>query len=221
MNPVLLDSVDGDGSAASEDLLAFCARLAGTTESPRIKAAKARARVSMFPPAARVVSLVTPYDTREDVVGLECECQRVPPMSEDISEELKTFMTQAVPYWRTLGLELKELEQGRAVFEAESRPDLMQNTVIHGGVLASIADSACAVAGISRVYPANYASTINLQIAYLKPLLEGRFRAEGRCLKAGKKILFCEAVVVDDKKDVICTASSQLMVIPWKGGRSG
>ena len=125
-------------------------------------------------------------------------------------------MTRAVPYWRTLGLELKHVEPGTAVFEAEARPELMQYEVLHGGVLASIADSACAVAGVSRVYPESYATTINLQIAYLKPVLAGRFRAEGKCLKAGKSILFCEAVVSDEKGAVVCTASSQLMVIPWK-----
>ena len=131
-------------------------------------------------------------------------------------EELREFMTRGVPYWRTLGLELKEVEPGRAVFEAETRPELMQIAVLHGGVLASIVDSACAVAGVSKVFPESYATTINLQIAYLKPVVEGRFRAEGRCLKAGKSILFCEAVVFDEKGAVVCTASSQLMVIPWK-----
>lgn len=137
--------------------------------------------------------------------------------SENALEKLRESMTQAVPYWRTLGLELKEVVPGRAVFEAQARPDLMQNAVVHGGVLASIADSACAVAGISQVFPASYATTINLQISYLKPLTEGRFRAEGKCIKAGKSILFCEAVVLDQDNKVICTASSQLMVIPWKG----
>lgn len=133
---------------------------------------------------------------------------------EKLFAELREFMTRAVPYWRTLGLELKEVVPGRAVFEAESRPELMQNAVVHGGVLASIADSACAVAGISQVFPANYATTINLQMAYLKPLVQGKFRAEGKCVKAGKTILFCEAVVYDQQNAVICTASSQLMVIP-------
>ena len=127
---------------------------------------------------------------------------------ERLFAELKQFMTQAVPYWRTLGLELKEVSPGRAVFEAESRPDLMQNAVVHGGVLASIADSACAVAGISQVFPANYATTINLQIAYLKPLVRGKFRAEGKCVKAGKTILFCEAAVCDEENAIVCTATS-------------
>jgi uncharacterized protein (TIGR00369 family) len=130
--------------------------------------------------------------------------------------DLRKFMTGIVPYWQTLGLELVEVEPGRAVFAANVRPQLMQNGVLHGGVLASIADSACAVAAISRVYPANYATTINLQVSYLKPVVEGRFRAVGRCLKAGKNVLFSEAQVFDEKETLVCSAVSQLLVIPWQ-----
>jgi uncharacterized protein (TIGR00369 family) len=127
--------------------------------------------------------------------------------------ELKQFMTRQVPYWQTLGFDLKEVEPGRAVFEVAVRDGHMQNGVVHGGVLASIADSACAVAGISMVFPASYATTINLQLSYLKPVIQGRVRAEGRCLKAGKNLLFCEAQVLDEQGALVCTASSQLMVI--------
>jgi uncharacterized protein (TIGR00369 family) len=123
-------------------------------------------------------------------------------------------MSDAIPYWKTLGLELIEVAPGHAVFEAEVRPDLLQNNVVHGGVLASIADSACAVAAISQVFPENYATTINLQVAYLKPLKAGRFRATGKCLKAGRSIFFCEATVVDENNALICTASSQLIAVP-------
>jgi uncharacterized protein (TIGR00369 family) len=130
--------------------------------------------------------------------------------------DLRKFMTGIVPYWQTLGLELVEVEPGHAVFAANVRPQLMQNGVLHGGVLASIADSACAVAAISRVYPTNYATTINLQVSYLKPVVEGRFRAVGRCLKAGKNVLFSEAQVFDEKETLVCSAVSQLLVIPWQ-----
>ncbi|HMF90114.1 MAG TPA: PaaI family thioesterase [Candidatus Angelobacter sp.] len=68
---------------------------------------------------------------------------------------LKEFMITRVPYWQTIGLELKEVAPGSAVFEAAVLPGLLQNKVLHGGVLASIADSACAVAAISLVFPAN------------------------------------------------------------------
>lgn len=137
-------------------------------------------------------------------------------MSNVSLHDLGKFMTSVVPYWQTLGLELKEVVPGKAVFEAEVSPGLLQNNVLHGGVLASIADSACAVAAISMVFPENYATTINLQVSYLKPVTEGRFRAEGRCLKAGKKILFAEAQIFDHRQALVCTASSQLITLPRK-----
>lgn len=137
-------------------------------------------------------------------------------MSNTPLQDLRHFMSTVVPYWQTLGLELKEVAPGKAVFEAAVVPGLMQNKVLHGGVLASIADSACAVAAISLVYPENYATTINLQVSYLKTVSEGRFRAEGRCLKAGKKVLFCEASIFDHQETLVCTASSQLLALPRK-----
>jgi uncharacterized protein (TIGR00369 family) len=137
-------------------------------------------------------------------------------VSNDSLAALKEFMKGQVPYWQMLGLELKEVAPGRAVFEAAVREGHMQNGVVHGGVLASIADSACAVAGISMVFPAGYATTINLQLSYLKAVTQGRFRAEGKCLKAGRNLLFCEADVRDEGGTLVCTASSQLMVISLK-----
>ncbi|HYX54012.1 MAG TPA: PaaI family thioesterase [Candidatus Limnocylindrales bacterium] len=128
-------------------------------------------------------------------------------------QEFQQFMADAIPYWKTLGLRLVEVAPGHAVFEADVSPGMMQNGVVHGGVLASIADSACAVAGISHVFPKSYATTVNLQVAYLKPLREGRFRAEGKCVKPGRSVLFCEARVVDQQGTPICTASSQLLVV--------
>jgi uncharacterized protein (TIGR00369 family) len=126
---------------------------------------------------------------------------------------LKEFMTGRVPYWQTLGLVLKEVAPGQAIFEAAVAPGLLQNKVLHGGVLASIADSACAVAAISLVFPENYATTINLHVSYLRPVTQGRFRAEGKCLKTGKNIMFCDAQVFDEEGSLVCAATSQLMVI--------
>jgi len=126
---------------------------------------------------------------------------------------LKEFMTSRVPYWQTLGLELKEVAPGKAVFEAAVMPGLLQNKLLHGGVLASIADSACAVAAISLIFPANYATTINLHVSYLRPVTQGRFRAEGRCVKAGKNVMFCDAQVFDENGSLVCAATSQLMVV--------
>jgi uncharacterized protein (TIGR00369 family) len=130
------------------------------------------------------------------------------------SKDLRAMMNAGVPYWRTLGLELKEVSPGRAVFECEVREGLMQKRgIVHGGVLASIVDSACAVAAISNLWPKANATTINLRVSYLKPLSQGVFRAEGKCIKAGKTICFCEAQVFNDRNELVCTASSELMIV--------
>jgi uncharacterized protein (TIGR00369 family) len=128
--------------------------------------------------------------------------------------DLQAIMTAGVPYWRTLGLELKEVTAGRAVFECAVHEGLMQKRgIVHGGVLASIVDSACAVAAISTLYPKANATTINLRVSYLKPLSQGIFRAEGKCIKAGKTICFCEAQVFNERNELVCTASSELMIV--------
>ncbi|HEV3036187.1 MAG TPA: PaaI family thioesterase [Candidatus Angelobacter sp.] len=130
------------------------------------------------------------------------------------SADLQTLMSAGVAYWRTLGLELKEVTPGRAVFECEVRESLMQmRGIVHGGVLASIVDSACAVAAISTVYPRANATTISLRVSYLKPLSQGIFRAEGKCIKTGKTICFCEAQVFNERNELVCTASSELMIV--------
>ena len=130
------------------------------------------------------------------------------------SADLQALMSAGVAYWRTLGLELKEVTPGKAVFECEVHEKLMQmRGIVHGGVLASIADSACAVAAISTVYPKANATTISLRVSYLKPLSQGIFRAEGKCIKTGKTICFCEAQVFNERNELVCTASSELMIV--------
>jgi uncharacterized protein (TIGR00369 family) len=139
-------------------------------------------------------------------------------MKSEPKLELQALLEISVPYWETLGLELKEVGQGRAVFEVEVRPGLLQKrNVVHGGVMASIADSACAVAGMTMVFPENYVTTINLQVAYLRPVADGRIRAEGVCVRAGRAVVFSEARIWDARETLVCTATSQLMVLTAKG----
>lgn len=126
---------------------------------------------------------------------------------------LREFMKNQVPFWQMLGLELKEVSSGEAVFECQLRDSHLQNGTVHGGLLASIADSACAVAGISLVFPARYATTINLQLSYLRPVAQGRITARGKCIKAGRNLLFCEAEVFDEHGCLLSTATSQLIVV--------
>ncbi len=82
---------------------------------------------------------------------------------------------------------------------------------IHGGVFASMIDSACACAAWSAIFPKGFITTINLQVSYLKPVIRGTLTCLAECIKTGKNICFCEAQVWNDKGELVATGTSQLM----------
>lgn len=131
-------------------------------------------------------------------------------------EELKKTLYERIPYYSTLGLDLKEMGNGRATFQLNLRKELTQNGMVHGGVIASMIDSACACAAISLVYPDGYITTIDLQIEFLKPVSKGSILAKAKCIKGGKNIYFCKAKVWNEENELISTGSSQLLRISWR-----
>jgi len=127
--------------------------------------------------------------------------------------DLIAEMKRRVPYWGTLGLELLEIGDGRATMAVTFRPQHLQNGVMHGGVVASLIDSACACAALSRIHPDAHATSVNLQVTYLKAVTGGRLTARAECLRAGRRILFTEARVVNDAGELVATGTSQLVRI--------
>jgi len=128
-------------------------------------------------------------------------------------EDLKKILYQRIPYYSTLGLQLQEIGNGRATFEILIREELTQNGMVHGGVIASLIDSACACAAISLTYPNGYITTIDLQIEFLRSAAKGKLIVKAKCMKAGKTIFFCKAKVWNSEGELISTGSSQLLRI--------
>ena len=128
-------------------------------------------------------------------------------------DNLIKLLYEKIPYYSTLGFELQEIANGKAIFEIEIRKELTQNGIIHGGVLASLVDSTCGCAALSLILPDGYITTIDLQVEFLKPVAKGRLIAKAKCIKSGKNIFFCKAKVWSEKGELICTGSSQLLRI--------
>lgn len=110
-------------------------------------------------------------------------------------DDLIKLLYDRIPYYSTLGFELQEISNGRAIFEIKIRDKLTQYGLIHGGVLASLVDSICAYTAISLILPKGYVTTIDLQVEFLKPVSSGRLKAIAKCIKSGKNIFFCKAKV--------------------------
>lgn len=130
-----------------------------------------------------------------------------------------SHLHSSVTYWKTLGLKLKELDEGSAIFEInvwdgltwETSPD---KKIVHGGVLASMLDSCCACAAATVSIPDSLVATIDLQVAYHRVASGGRLVGKGTVKSAGKRVIFCEAEIQDEKGQIIASGTSQLLRIP-------
>ncbi len=112
-----------------------------------------------------------------------------------------------VPFAHLVGLELAEIERGEAIFHLSVRDELKQNKgVLHGGVTASLIDTAAAFAAVTLLNPGESTTTIDLTIHYLRPLTEGRAIARARVLRAGRRVLTISVDVLDETEALAATA---------------
>jgi len=113
------------------------------------------------------------------------------------------------PYLKLLGIELVKLEPEKAVMSLEMQEKLRQpHGLLHGGATASIIDTAMAFAVITCLTEEEKASTVDLTVQYLRPHKDGKITCTAKILRAGKRLLFVSAEVVNEQGKLIATALS-------------
>jgi uncharacterized protein (TIGR00369 family) len=114
-----------------------------------------------------------------------------------------------VPFARLLGIELDNISRGTATLGLRIRKQWLQNHgVVHGGVIASLIDTATAFAIISLLAPSERVTTVDLTVSYLRPLTEGRLTAVARVLRSGRRLFVVSADVFDKDGKLATTALS-------------
>ena len=114
---------------------------------------------------------------------------------------------ERVPFVHLLKIELGEVRRGAATLYLEVRDELRQNNgVVHGGVIASLVDTAAAFAIITSLEKEQTTTTVDLTIHYLRPLFRGRATAEARVIRAGRRILAIRVDVLDETQTLAATA---------------
>jgi acyl-CoA thioesterase len=106
-----------------------------------------------------------------------------------------------------LGIHLEAAEPGIAWMSLEIRDQLKQNNgVVHGGAIAALIDSAAAFAVIPLLDEGETATTVDLTISYLRPLVFGVAKASARVLRRGSRIMVVSAEVFDESGNLAATA---------------
>jgi uncharacterized protein (TIGR00369 family) len=134
-------------------------------------------------------------------------------------KELQAIVGEA-PYPRHMAMRLTEMDAGLATIELElSTVHLQPFGLVHGGVIATMIDTATFWAVFMGIPEDAGLVNVDLKLNYLRSVTKGRLRAEGRSIREGKTICYSEARVYDDLGSLIAHGTSTLMVLPGKGLR--
>lgn len=128
-------------------------------------------------------------------------------LTDDERRRIREAFDQ-VPFAHLIGIELGEVERrGEATLHLAVRDQLRQNRgVVHGGVTASLIDTAAAFAILTLLEPDQSTTTIDLTIHYLRPLLNGQATAQARVLRAGRRLIVVSVEVLDEDGTLVATA---------------
>jgi len=126
------------------------------------------------------------------------------------------------PYPALIGLVVEELEFDSCRIDLTLRKDHLQPFgIVHGGVLATLIDTATFWAAFMRLPEDAGLVNVDLKLNYLKAVSRGHLRAEGRCLRAGRQISYTVASVFDEADELVAHGTSTMMALPGKGLKIG
>ncbi|MDQ3745368.1 MAG: PaaI family thioesterase [Acidobacteriota bacterium] len=143
-------------------------------------------------------------ESARELSAVESACE----LSADASARLREAFTR-IPYARLLGLEFVGASRGEATFALEVREELTRmGGIAHGGVLASLLDTAAAFAVHTLLAPEERTVTVDLTVHFLRPVGEGRVEARARVLRAGRRIVIISAEATDQTGLLVATATT-------------
>jgi len=113
--------------------------------------------------------------------------------------------------WRTLGYRHVESGGGRMVIEWDAGeeytfPESRDAGIVHGGLVATLLDSAMGGACVSMLDEGESFLTADLNVEFMRPARPGTLRAEGRVVHRSRRVAFCAADVTDADGNLVASA---------------
>ncbi|HEY1783401.1 MAG TPA: PaaI family thioesterase [Roseiarcus sp.] len=120
------------------------------------------------------------------------------------------------PIMKTMSFWLTKIDDGFAAFEGDAGPHLLNPLgFVHGGWALALIDSAAGCAAHTLLPAGVSYTTIETKANFSRPITQnmGAVRAEGRAVSRGRRIISCEARVIDAKGRLLAHGTSTLMVL--------
>ena len=108
------------------------------------------------------------------------------------------------PYYRLLGMEVMEIKGGESKIQMPFKQGLTHPyRIVHGGAIASLADSSVAMALISLVEPKDRIATIEFKINFLAPVSKGDLEAHAKIIYKGSKTAVGDVEVKNEEGKLV------------------
>ena len=145
-------------------------------------------------------------------------------MSTGESGNLAHEQAHGSPFQNHIGYRLVAWEADRAVVALTIAPAHLNRTgLLHGGIIATLLDTASGYSGTYCAVPGHVRTTLTLSLTtnFVASVREGAVRAEGRRTGGGRSIFFTWAELRDDHGQLLATASGAFKYLPGGGDPQG
>lgn len=136
-------------------------------------------------------------------------------------ERIETFL-QRQHFMKHIGFTLEKIDEGITEGSMSlAQAHQQQKGLVHGGVIATVADITMGFAAYSLLPADHHVVTGDLRVSYLNPGKGEKIIAKGWVLKQGRKINFCESevwAISGEMKTLIAKASASMVTIFPKEG---
>lgn len=142
----------------------------------------------------------------------------MPEQRERLEEIAERVHRSAFHNWA--GLTVTRVAPGEVDVVLETEPHHLNLVgIVHGGVIATIANTATGIALRTILEPGLSHVTAQLNVHFLAPGKAGKLTGRGRALKAGRRMGYAEADVVDEDGQMLARASATFIVMPERTGQ--
>ena len=113
-----------------------------------------------------------------------------------------------------LGIQLDYMEKGKVIMSAENKKEFSQAiNYMHGGMVATLLDTAGAYAALTLVSEKDYIVTSDLKINYIRPVIAKKVFAVGKVINKGKTIIVVEADLKDENDKILAKMMGSMFVV--------
>jgi len=136
------------------------------------------------------------------------------PIKESYEKALRRAVESA-PYYQLLQISLEQIDTGFGRFRLPFRKEVTQPYgMVHGGAIASLTDTAVAIASMTLIEPGERVTTAEFKINFFTAVTSRELTGEARVVYTGKRLIVAEMEGKNEEGIVQAKGMATYSIIP-------